>query len=317
MLCLGNLQTSSKYSLIPTKVNNEDSNYLMYYQIKVEDTLAIENIWIIDSLSGICIFDWYSRQKDKTIDEQLVSGLLIAFKNFSSEAGLVDISAIEGIDKKLAYKSDDRFIIAGICHLKDFEQLIDKTLLDLLEKFRKKYKKLIDDQMTTDVSPFRTFEDDIIERLEGTTSDRNFVTLSTGVITSLCVAALVFVIYFFTISPLQALASEGVGNLIGLIIIIIGMLLGGFFGGLVAGDRKLGMISGTISVLPVIVLMTVFFNGDWQGSGAFFYVLVFALMYLLLFGAMAILGGLLGGFVKESKYFLPSPESDDESEEDE
>ena len=33
--------------------------------------LAIENIWIIDSSSGICIFDWYARPRDKNIDEQL------------------------------------------------------------------------------------------------------------------------------------------------------------------------------------------------------------------------------------------------------
>ena len=141
----------------------------------VVEKLAIENIWIIDSLSGICIFDWYSQQRDKRIDEQLVSGLLLAFKNFSSEAGLVDISAIEGIDKKLAYQADERFIIAGICHSRDYEKLIDDTLLDLLTKFRKKYSDLIEDGMTTDVSPFRTFDEDIINRLEGTTASRNVI----------------------------------------------------------------------------------------------------------------------------------------------
>ena len=157
--------------------------------------MAIENIWIIDSNSGICIFDWYTESKEKTIDEQLVSGLLLAFRSFSSEAGLVDISAIEGLDKKLAYKSDERFIIAAICHLNDFEPLVNKTLLGFLSDFRKKYKDLIDDDATTDVSPFRTFSEDIESKLEGTTATRSWVSLSVGSIITLMLVGAVFAIY--------------------------------------------------------------------------------------------------------------------------
>ena len=276
----------------------------------VVEKLAIENIWIIDSLSGICIFDWYSQQRDKRIDEQLVSGLLIAFKNFSSEAGLVDISAIEGIDKKLAYQADERFIIAGICHSKDYEKLVDNTLLDLLKKFRAKYKDLIDDGMTTDVSPFRSFEDDIQNRLEGTTASRNILTLSVGIIISLVVSGIVFVGYFFLIPVLHNAIGEDPGDLLGLTIVIFSMMLSGLFGGLIAGDRKLGMIAGGISVLPVVALLFSFFRQDWS-VGSYYNTIVFTLLYLLLFGAMAILGGLLGGYLKESKYFLPEVESEE------
>ncbi|MFW9924978.1 MAG: hypothetical protein ACFFDW_17005 [Candidatus Thorarchaeota archaeon] len=264
--------------------------------------MAVENIWIIDSMSGICIFDWYLNIKRKTIDEQLVSGLLIAFKNFSSEAGLVDISAIEGLDKKLAYKSDDRFIIAGICHSKDYEPLINRTLLDLLERFRKKYKDLLDDGMTTDVSPFRTFDDDIAEALEGTTSARNVVTTLTGIIASLLIAALVFVGYFFLITPIQNITSIAIGDIIGLVYLLVGMLVGGFIAGLVAGERKFGIIAGSISIIPIIGLMVGFFFNSW---GDLTSIIFRALLYLILFGALASLGGLFGGYLKESKFFVP------------
>lgn len=256
-------------------------------------------------MSGICIFDWYLNIKRKTIDEQLVSGLLIAFKNFSSEAGLVDISAIEGLDKKLAYKSDDRFIIAGICHSKDYEPLINNTLLDLLARFRKKYHDLLEDGMTTDVSPFRTFDEDIAESLEGTTSARNAITTLSGVFVSLFIAAMIFVGYFFLIGPLQDATSTVVGDIIGLVYLLVGMLAGGFFAGLVAGERKFGILAGGISTLPVIGLMVGFFFNSWGDPTS---VIFRALLYLILFGALASLGGLFGGYIKESKFFVPPSE---------
>ncbi|NHJ31378.1 MAG: hypothetical protein FK732_00805, partial [Asgard group archaeon] len=170
--------------------------------------MAIENIWIIDSRSGICIFDWCTEHKEKTIDEQLVSGLLLAFKSFSSEAGLVDINAIEGIDKKLAYQADDRFIIASICHSKDYEPLINRTLQGLLADFRKKYKHLIDENSTTDVSPFRAFTEDLEAKLEGTTAIRNIVSLIVGAIVMTALVGSFFVIFFFVDDYINAALPE-------------------------------------------------------------------------------------------------------------
>ncbi len=279
--------------------------------------LAIENVWIIDSSSGICIFDWYAKPRDKNIDEQLVSGLLIAFKNFSSEAGLVDISAIEGIDKKLAYITDDQFIIAGVCHTRDYEALVDKTFSSLIKQFRKKYKDLLESGMTTDVSPFRTFEKEIVETLTDSSSSRNIITMTTGIIVSLLVAGLTFVGYFFGIGPLQGVVDPGVANIIGLIYLLIGMMIGGFTGGLVAGDRKLGIYAGALSTLPIIGLMIGSFYDSWSILGGITSIVFNSLLYFLLFGAMASLGGLLGGYIKESRFFFPHAELDEELEDDE
>ncbi len=278
--------------------------------------MAIENVWIIDSSSGICIFDWYARPREKNIDEQLVSGLLIAFKNFSSEAGLVDISAIEGIDKKLAYQTDDQFIIAGVCHTKDYESLVDKTFLDLLKQFRRKYKDLLDSGLTTDVSPFRTFDEDVVKTLTDTSSSRNIITMTTGIIVSLLVAGLTFFGYFVAIGPLQGVVDHGVANIIGLILLLIGMMLAGFAGGLVAGDRKLGIFAGVLSTLPILGLMIGFFNTSWGDVGGITSIVFYSLLYFLLFGAMASLGGMLGGYIKESRFFFPAEESDEDDDEE-
>lgn len=264
--------------------------------------LAIENIWIIDSNSGICIFDWCHESKVKTIDEQLVSGLLLAFRNFSSEAGLVDISAIEGIDRKLAYKSDDRFIIASICHSKDYEPLVNKTLLGLLHSFRNKYKKLLDAGAMTDVSPFRTFEEDIINALEDTTATRNITTTLVGAITGMVIIGIVFVIYASTISLIETSIPQG-GSVIGLIILLVGFIIAGFFGGLIAGERRLSVYAGLVSIIPVFAIFMAFYSRDWLDSITI--MIFYTMLYFLLFSIFSFTGGIIGGYTKEQRYLYP------------
>ncbi|NHJ87002.1 MAG: hypothetical protein FK734_16185 [Asgard group archaeon] len=263
--------------------------------------MTLENIWVIDSNSGICIYDWCVEGKIKTIDEQLVSGLLLAFKNFSSEAGLVDISAIEGIDRKLAYKADERFIIAGICHSKDNEGLINKTLLDILKGFRKKYKKLLDEGATTDVSPFRTFDENILEALEGKQSTRNALSLLVGSILTLCCVGIVFAIYYFTYNPLIVAFGEP-SIFVGLIILLLGFLLSGLVGGVIAGERRFGIIANFIAIVPIMGLFIGFFHQFW---GSITEQIFRSSLYVILFAAMAVCGGLIGGYIKERRFFYP------------
>ncbi|NHJ86345.1 MAG: MFS transporter [Asgard group archaeon] len=268
--------------------------------------MAIENIWIIDGNSGICIYDWCHESKVKTIDEQLVSGLLLAFRNFSSEAGLVDISAIEGIDRKLAYKSDDRFIIASICHSKDFEPLVNKTLFSLLEAFKKKYKKILDTGSMTDVSPFRTFDEDIEESLEETTAARNVTTTLVGAITGMVIIGIVFVTYAFTNEKIINSIPSG-GPIVGLMMLLIGFILSGFFGGLIAGNRRLGMYTSIVFIIPVFALFMAFYSQDWLSQDITI-MIFYSLLYFLLFSIFSLSGSLLGGYVKELKYLYPVTE---------
>jgi hypothetical protein len=263
--------------------------------------MAVENVWIIDSLSGICIYDWCHETKEKTIDEQLVSGLLLAFKNFSSEAGLVDINAIEGIDRKLAYQSDDRFIIASICHSKDYEPLINKTLQGILKDFRKKYKKHLENDTSSDVSPYKTFQDDLESKLEGSSSPRSWISLLVGTIVGMVVVGSVFLAFALTRSMIIDALPE-TGNLVGLIILLVGFIFGGFVGGLIAGDRRFGMIASFILVIVIFVLFVALFSVVWESTTEKIF---YPLVYLLTFTILSLSGGYTGGFLKERRSFYP------------
>ncbi|MCK5159820.1 MAG: hypothetical protein KAR08_11710 [Candidatus Heimdallarchaeota archaeon] len=265
--------------------------------------MAIENIWIIDSNSGICIYDWCTEFKEKTIDEQLVSGLLLAFKSFSSEAGLVDISAIEGIDRKLAYQADDRFIIASICHSNDNEPLVNKTLQGLLADFRKKYKDLIDEDSTTDVSPFRTFHKDLESKLEGTTATRNTTSLIAGAIITMMLVGIIYVIFFF-VNPLILLQLPKSGAVLSLIIIFIGYFTSGFIGGLIAGDRRFGIYTGIFASIPVTALFIGFLYKTWIATNIAT-VIINSLLYFILFILLITAGGIVGGYRREQRYLYP------------
>jgi len=265
--------------------------------------LTIENIWIIDSNSGICIYDWCTEFKEKTIDEQLVSGLLLAFRSFSSEAGLVDISAIEGIDRKLAYQADDRFIIASICHSNDYEPLVNKTLQGLLADFRKKYKHLIDEDSTTDVSPFRTFHEDLESKLEGTIATRSTISLIAGGIITMMLVGVIYVIYFFTNGKIDALFPKS-GDVLSLIIIFIGYFASGAIGGLIAGDRRFGIFSGIFASIPVTGLFIAFLYQEWILTNVAA-VVINSILYFILFLLLITAGGLVGGYRREQKYLYP------------
>ncbi|NHJ48243.1 MAG: hypothetical protein FK733_10695 [Asgard group archaeon] len=259
--------------------------------------MAIENVWIIDSFSGICIFDWCHETKEKTIDEQLVSGLLLAFRNFSSEAGLVEISAIEGIDRKLAYQADDRFIIASICHSKDFEPLINKSLQGLLKDFRKKYKKLLDEDQTTDVSPFRTFSNDIEETIEGTSAARTWISISVGSIMGMLMIGVFFIAFYF-LNQITEYAF---------VVFIAGFIFAGFVSGLIAGDRRFGIISSFITVLPIFPFVILLARLGWENPTITDYI-YYSLLYFLLFVIFSMMGGIIGGYFKERRKFYPMTE---------
>ncbi|MCG3253878.1 MAG: YrzE family protein [Candidatus Heimdallarchaeota archaeon] len=265
--------------------------------------MAIENIWIIDSNSGICIYDWCTEFKEKTIDEQLVSGLLLAFRSFSSEAGLVDISAIEGINRKLAYQADDRFIIASICHTNDYEPLVNKTLQGLLADFRKKYKHLIDEDSTTDVSPFRTFHEDLETKLEGTTATRSTISLIAGAIITMMLVGVIYVIYFFTNDNINALLPES-GNILNLIIVFIGYFVSGAIGGLIAGDRRYGIFSGIVASIPTTGVFIIFLFPEWMDINVAA-VVINSILYLILFLVLTTAGGIIGGYRREQRYLYP------------
>jgi hypothetical protein len=263
--------------------------------------LAIQNVWIIDSSSGICIYDWYLNPEESIIDEQLVSGLLIAFKNFSSEAGLVDISAIEGLDKKLAYQAIDKYIIAAICHGNDYEPLVDETLHKILSRFRKRFAELLDNDMTTDVSPFREFDDELYSMIEGRNANRGPITIFVGSLSSLFIIGVVAIIAVATLPNLAAILPFTY-QIVFFLELLISIFIGGLVGGLVAGERRIAIIASAASIVPVIIALLILLIPGW---GTVTNKLFYSLLYIVIFEAICILGGLLGGYLRERRYFFP------------
>ncbi|MBD3192359.1 MAG: hypothetical protein GF308_17100 [Candidatus Heimdallarchaeota archaeon] len=275
--------------------------------------MAIQTIWIIDSYSGVCLYDWYSKSDEQKIDEQLVSGLLMAFRSFSSEAGLVDISEIEGIDKKLAYQASDRYIIASICHAEDYELLVEQTLLAILQAFIQKYKDILAED-SPDVTPFRTFNPTVTKMLKGTTAKRSPLTTTVGAISSMFLVAIVFTVAFLTLGPLNNALDNDSASIIMFVELLIGMFLGGLIGGIVAGDRRRGIIASVSSVIPVLILLIILMQSSWTSlSDKVFY----PLLYLVVFGSVIALGGVLGGYLKERRFFYAGDVEEEEEEEEE
>lgn len=269
--------------------------------------MAIRTIWIIDSYSGVCLYDWYSQSEEQKIDEQLVSGLLMAFRSFSSEAGLVDISEIEGVDKKLAYQASDRYIIASICHANDYDVLVAQTLLAILQAFIQEYKEILAEE-SPDVTPFRTFNKKVNKMLEGTTAKRSPLTTTVGAISSMFLVAIVFTVAFLTLGPLNTAVGSDSASIIMFVELLIGMFLGGLIGGVIAGDRRRGMLASVSSVIPVLILLIILMQSSWTSlSDKVFY----PLLYLVVFGSVIALGGLLGGYLKERRFFYEVEEKEE------
>jgi hypothetical protein len=267
--------------------------------------LAIKTIWIIDGKSGICIFDWYAKEEDYLIDEQLIAGLLIAFRDFSSEAGLVDISAIEGVNKKLAYFAGDRFIIAAICNSRDYEPLVNSTLEQILKLFKKEFSDQLKDEAAINTNIFQDFSKIVIKQLEGKSAPRTTISAVAGGIASLFIVGAVFTVAFLSLGPIATSIDQSSANIILFIELLIGMFLGGFIGGIIAGERQKGMIVGVVSVFPIIILLIILMNKYWGSiSDKIFY----PLLYLVIFSAMTLLGGLYGGYLKEKRFFFEEPE---------
>ncbi|MEA2070989.1 MAG: hypothetical protein U9O98_06825 [Asgard group archaeon] len=263
--------------------------------------MAIQTVWIIDSESGICIYDWYAIHDPNIINEQLISGLLIAFKNFSSEAGLVEISAIEGLTKKLAYQTKGKYIIAAICNRRDYEPLINKTLLKIINKFTTKFKQALED-FSMDVSQFHVFDTELEKVLEGNTAPRNFFSTFGGTMASLAVLAGVFIGFLFGLKPLAGIIGQETTDILTFVILLLGIFLANLLGGYITGERRLSFISSEAAVLPLIGILIYINQGNWGGISN---KLFFSLLYLVIFSAVALLGGLLGGFLKERRYFVP------------
>jgi hypothetical protein len=95
----------------------------------------IQAIWIITE-TGQCIFSHKYAVLD--IDDQLISGLLVAFDAFSSESGIGGIQQIAGEDNQFVYGSSGKLLVAAIADKRDNGDLVEKLMRKIANIFQEK-----------------------------------------------------------------------------------------------------------------------------------------------------------------------------------
>ncbi|MHA1441369.1 MAG: hypothetical protein ACTSPK_05800 [Candidatus Heimdallarchaeota archaeon] len=111
------------------------------------------------------------------------------------------------------------------------------------------------------------------------------------------IIAVLFLVGFTTIGKVNAALGDDVGSIILLIEILVGVFIGGLVSGVIAGERRIAMISSGITAIPVIGILIGLQVNAWTTIGITSAVFN-SLLYFLIFSAISILGGIIGGYKK-------------------
>jgi hypothetical protein len=137
----------------------------------------IESIVIINP-NGICIYN--ANFSESKIDEQLLSGFLIAVNNFSKEVMSQDseLQTIDAKDRKIvSYENkDNKLTIAAIASPLDQDSLLLKVLKKILDKFYDKYHDVLDDpKINTYTKKFNSIIKETIDPYISTRGKKQFI----------------------------------------------------------------------------------------------------------------------------------------------
>ena len=118
----------------------------------------VSNTWIIQNLSGICMFEASFMEID--MDSELISGFLMAIQNFGKQLTKtpLDHIAFKSLRLTLLVKEDIIVIIATVPNAEESE--IYTLLNDLEDKFLGKYQQILK-EWDNDVSKFYSFKEDV------------------------------------------------------------------------------------------------------------------------------------------------------------
>ena len=131
---------------------------------KIKASNALTNLWILDTQSGVCIFE--QTYEPVQIDPDLVTGFLLAMRNFGREITDGDIKEIEFNNLRIALRSGKNVILAGAFRAeasqKGVKNLLDLLLFEFEIQFESQLKHWAGN---TDVfSPFNTILEELINK---------------------------------------------------------------------------------------------------------------------------------------------------------
>jgi hypothetical protein len=247
----------------------------------------IQAIWIITE-TGQCIFSHKYAVLD--IDDQLISGLLVAFDAFSSESGIGGIQQIAGEDNQFVYGSSGKLLVAAIADKRDNGDLVEKLMRKIANIFQEKYASYIHDLTFVDLNVFNGFEEEIDDVLLRKIYNRGASSTIFATIVSIALAAGVFFLLYNIIVQAAFL-------------VFLAFIPALFIGALIAGKSTYGIITSGITILPVIgyiAYQMVKFGGS-DVEATINSIFLMAVTYI----TIAILCGFLGGGIIDRRRLFP------------
>jgi len=199
--------------------------------------IVIQAIWIITD-TGQCIFS--HKYVTLNIDDQLISGLLLAFDAFSNESGIGGVQQIGGEDNQFVYGSSGKLLVAALADKRDNPELVERLMVKISDIFQEQYKTYLTDISFVDLNTFTGFEREIDSVLLKKVYNRGVGSTFFGIIVALAITAGVFLMIYENI-------LEGAIFLV-FLIFVPGMLIGS----LIAGKISYGLIVSGLTVTPII-----------------------------------------------------------------
>lgn len=249
----------------------------------------IQAIWIITD-TGQCIFS--HKYCELEIDDQLISGLLIAFDAFSSESGIGGVQQIGGKDNQFVYGPSKKLLVAALADKRDNAALVEKLMVKIADLFQEKYAAHLHDVAFVDLNTFKGFENDIDQILKRKVYNRGVGSTIFATIVSLAIAAGVFLLLF-------NILDEAV------FLVFLAFIPGLFLGALIAGKNTYGLISSIITVSPIIVYYSYSLIKAYWGTDAILNVVFDIFLMAVTYITIAMLCGIGGGSIIDNRRLFP------------
>ncbi|MBD3229580.1 MAG: hypothetical protein GF329_15470 [Candidatus Lokiarchaeota archaeon] len=289
----------------------------------------IQSIVIINA-GGVCIYN--KNFTASKVDEQLLSGFLIAVSNFSGEvmSEESELQTINAKDRKIVTYKDKykELSIAAIADILDRDSLLLKVLKEVLDKFYERYQTVIaDPKITSYNKKFDSIAKETINKYVSVRGKKEFIL---GLIAGSIIVFFLFFIQMplvigYSTGFITAIPSGPSTNIAMLLlpaalyslelqsIAFICFAPAGFITGYIAGSRKKGVYIGIIlnvllffiTIILIILSLTVFTGNFFMIFSFGMIVLIITFIPLNLVTAFAF--SYLGGLWKDKRKLYPLP----------
>ncbi|MEQ9714701.1 MAG: hypothetical protein ACTSSP_00075 [Candidatus Asgardarchaeia archaeon] len=205
----------------------------------------ILNIYIIHE-SGVCIFK-REYSKETEVDEQLISGFLMAIRTFAQQTFLDGLQRIQLASRRTliyGYNSDFGILAAVLSDKRDNPILVERLVNKIIDMFIRKYKNHLK-PLDPRVERYSDFAKDIdnllIKKIRSRDIISSVASITVAMSLSLIITYLMITMISIISTPLQLFLPVAIASLVG---------------GYIGGNLKTGVISGLLSTIPILILLS-------------------------------------------------------------